>query len=229
MNILFDIGGTHFRYYIINNQNNLIEEQKVKREVNILFQLKETLKIMFSKYDIKEIKVSIAGIVNDKKIYGCMNAGLADGTELIDNFNNIDILYINDGDISLFGEIVFNKLNFNKNNILNIIFGTGVGCGLILNGKIIYNSEIHKFIEPFMKKNYLTNENSILASSFISDQLSKIIELLNLNIIIINGYVNNYKNFKENLINSISCNKYYDTQIIFSECKNPIFCGLLNY
>ena len=80
-----------------------------------------------------------------------------------------------------------------------------------------------------MKKNYLTNENSILVSSFISDQLSKIIELLNLNIIIINGYVNNYKNFKENLINSISCNKYYNTQIIFSECKNPIFFGLLNY
>ena len=31
MNLLFDLGGTHFRYYI-TNKNNLIYEQKIKRD-----------------------------------------------------------------------------------------------------------------------------------------------------------------------------------------------------
>lgn len=227
MNLLFDLGGTHFRYYI-TNKNNLIYEQKIKRDSDILNQLNYNLNEIFVKYKITNIKISIAGIVSNYKIFGCMNAGIPNATKLLSSYNNINILYINDGDASLLGELYFNKLDYKSKNILNLIFGTGVGCGLMINGILIKNSEIHKFIEPFMKMNYLTENNMDLVTSFLSEELSKFIEFLNLDYIIINGYVNNYNNFQSNFLKKLNYNEYFQTNIIFSKSKNPIYLGLVS-
>ena len=228
MNLLFDLGGTHFRYYILDN-NILIDQQKYLRENDILEQLYKYLNDIFLIYKIANVKISIAGIVSNYQIFGCMNAGIINGTKLLKSINNINLSYINDGDASLLGELYFNNLNFKNKNILNLIFGTGVGCGLMIHGKLINNSEIHKFIEPFMKKNYLTENNLDLVTSFLSEELSKFIELLNLDYIIINGYVKNYNSFKSNFIKKLNYNEYFKTNIVFSNCENPIYLGLVNY
>ena len=86
-----------------------------------------------------------------------MNTGLEDNTQLIDNYKNIKINYLNDGDAFILGEVNNLNININDKNILGIIFGTGVGCGLIMNGKLIKNCEIHKYFEGYMKENILTN------------------------------------------------------------------------
>ena len=179
---------------------------------------------------IKNAFVSIAGIVDNNKIYGCMNAGLEDGTELIRTYKDVNIKYINDGDAFILGEAIYNGIDIKKSNVLGIIFGTGVGCGLLINGKAVNNVEIHKFFEKFLKENNLTKENLDDVTEFISKDLSKIIELLNIDVLIINGYVTEFKEFTDNLKGKLTCNKFYlnKLNIINSDCKKSILFGLKN-
>ena len=139
--------------------------------------------------------MSFAGIIHNSKIYGCNNIEINDN-DLMRYYGKIPINYINDGDVFLMGEIKYNLVN-KKYNILGLYFGTGIGCGLIINNKQVYNSEIHRDIEIFMKSNNLTDNNLDEVSKFLGKELSKLIELLNLDyiIIIITGMLINLKCF----------------------------------
>ena len=230
MNIYFDIGGTNFRCYTYNYDifNEIV---KVKIEDNVLEQMKKYINLFLdSNIKIKNAFVSIAGIVNNNKIYGCMNAGLKDGTELVKIYKDVNIKYVNDGDAFILGEVIYNGIDIEKLNVLGIVFGTGVGCGLIINGKAVSNVEIHKFFEKFLKKNNLTKDNLDDVTEFISKDLSKIIELLNIDVLIVNGYVNEFKGFTEKLKSKLTCNKFYfdKLKIINSNCKKSILFGLKN-
>lgn len=229
MNLYFDIGGTNFRYYIYSNNNKLIKTATYKRTNNILEQLYSFIKNLYFFYKFYEIKVAIPGYLKNNHIYGVNNAGIPDGTPLITNFNNIPIEYFNDGDAFIIGELILNDIDKKNYNILGIIFGTGVGSGLIINGKMVINSEIYLFLEDFMKNNYLTNENIDYVTTFLSQEFLKLIYFLNLNYIIINGYVNNFENFSNLILKKIELKSNYDTKIIFSKEKIPNVIGLINY
>lgn len=230
MDLYFDIGGTFFRCYTFNY--DLFKELvKIEIEDNVLEQMKKYINLFLdSNIKIKNVLVSIAGIVDDNKIYGCMNAGLKDGTVLINNYNGIEVKYINDGDAFMLGEVTYNNIDYKRLNVLGIVFGTGVGCGLIVNGEIVKNVEIHKFFEKFLQNNNLTDENLDEVTEFISKDLSKIIELLNIDVLVINGYVNGYSNFTQNLKSKLTCNEFYfkKLKVINSNCKNSILIGLKN-
>ena len=229
MNLYFDIGGTYFRCYIL--EGNLFKEiVRVKISSDILDQLMYYIGKLFNIYSVKRSYVSIAGIVHENKIYGCNNIGLIDGTKLIENYFGVNIKYINDGDAFVLGEVYFNEIDYGPLNVLGIVFGTGVGGGLILNGKIVKNIEIHKFFESFLKENNLSEDNMDEVTDFISIDLSKIIELLNIDVLIINGYVRNYNGFSEMLESKLTCNKYYldKLKVINSLCNNSILLGLKN-
>ena len=147
--------------------------------------------------------------------------------KLIKYNKTFDIIYINDADAYILGEIQQNEIIVKDNNILGIIFGTGVGCGLIMNGSLITNCEIHKYLEPYMKENYLDFDNMIKVSKFLANEFSKFIELLNLDYLIVNGYINNFSLCKCLILKYLSHNKYYKTKIIFSESYLPIVNGLI--
>ena len=228
MLLLFDIGGTNFRYYIYDeNEDILIDIYYVSNEKDVIRLFKNCIRFVniFNKIDY--IFVSFAGIVYDYKIYGCNNIELKDNN-LVRYYRNISINYINDGDVFLMGEIKYNLIS-KKYNTLGLYFGTGIGCGLIINNKQVYNSEIHRDIEIFMKNNNLTENNLDKVSKFLGNEISKLVELLNLDYIIINGYVNKWKMFPDKLINNLNFNKYYNPEIIFSGCDNPIIYGLLEF
>ena len=229
MNLYFDIGGTNFRYYIFSyNNKKLIKSASYKRTNNVLQQLYNFIKNLYLFYKFDVIKVAIPGYVQNNYIYGVNNAGIPDGTQLFTNFNNISIEYFNDGDAFIMGELVSNNIKKIKNNILGIIFGTGVGSGLIINGKLVINSEIFLFLEDFMKNNYLSNENIDYVTTFLSQEFLKLIYLLNLDFIIINGYVNNFENFSNLILKKIILKSNYNTKIIFSNEKIPNVLGLIN-
>jgi hypothetical protein len=228
MLLLFDIGGTNFRYYIYDDyEDNLIDIYCVNNVKDVIRLFKNCISFVNIFNEIDYILVSFAGIIHDSKIYGCNNIEIKDN-DLVRYYGNIPINYINDGDVFLMGEIKYNLVN-KKYNILGLYFGTGIGCGLIINNKQIYNSEIHRDIEIFMKNNKLTDNNLDEVSKFLGKELSKLIELLNLDYIIINGYVNKFKMFSDKLINNIDCNEYYNPEFIFSGCNNPIIYGLLEF
>lgn len=232
MSILFDIGGTNFRCYF-DNSHQFITIKKEERESNILQQMKKCLEELEFRpeLNINKIKVSIAGLVDDYKIFGCSNAGLEDGTKLIENYKDINIKYINDGDAFILGEVFNYNLNTKNKNILGLIFGTGVGCGLILNNELVKNAEIHPYLESFMKENILSEKNIDLVTDFIAESLSKKIKLLNLDVIIFNGYVNKFDNFLEKVIIKLDISDYYYNKldIFVSNCENSILLGLRNF
>ena len=225
MNIYFDIGGTNFRCY-----ENLNELVNVKTEDDVLSQITKTMDKLLIDRNVNRVNICIAGIIEDYKIYGCGNINLKDGSNLLKSYNGIEIKYLNDGDAFVLGEVDYNNICVKNKNILGIIFGTGVGSGLIMNGNLVKNCEINKMLEVFMRDNYLKNENIDLVCKFIGEKLGELIELLNLDIIILNGYINNFSNFKGKLNDSIKCNVYFSKkfEIIISNCKLSNVHGLKN-
>ena len=232
MSILFDIGGTNFRCYF-DDEQQFITIKKEERESDIMKQMKKCLEELEFKGELNfnKIKVSIAGIVDNYTIFGCSNAGLNDGTKLIESYKNINVKYLNDGDAFILGEVLYNNLDIKNNNILGLIFGTGVGCGLIINGELVRNAEIHPYIESFMKENNLNEKNIDLVTDFIAESLSKKIKLLNLDIIIFNGYINQFSNFLEKIIIKLDIGDYHYNKlnIFVSNSKNSILLGLRNF
>ena len=197
MLVLFDIGGTYFRYYISDYYGNIKYQYKNTRDDDVILQLNKSIKNIANNFGhmpdhrsdeneficeidkIDEIRVSVAGIIDKYKIFGCMNAGIPDNTELLKDiklYNRdelIKIKYINDGDAFVLGEVQYNEIQSKNKNILGIVFGTGVGCGLIINGKLIENCEVHRYLEPFMKENKLNYDNIISVCKFLSKEITK--------------------------------------------------------
>tara|TARA_B100000424_G_C22932530_1_gene496034 strand:- start:166 stop:852 length:687 start_codon:yes stop_codon:yes gene_type:complete len=228
MDIIFDIGGTNFRFIIFKN-NEVVSSHSNEVKSDVKKQIEDTLNQVTKNYDINYIKVSIAGIVEDYKIFGCNNIGLKDNTKLMKYYKDIKLVYLNDGDAFILGEVYFHKICIKGKNLLGLIFGTGVGCGVIINGYLVRNCEVHKYLEGYMKKNKLNESNIIEVSKFVANELSKLIELLNLDYIIINGYVNKFNQFESLILEHLSNNSYYNPKIIFSHFENSNIYGLLNF
>lgn len=143
---------------------------------------------------------------------------------LPDKIIDIKCQYMNDGDLALLGEIEYNKVDKNK-NILNLIFGTGVGSGIWCD-KLITNSEVVKIFEGYLGGKKFKKDNiQEIRDKFVFD-LGIVIEMINLDVIIINGFI---KNYKELIISKddLEIRDFYKKklQIIYSDCKEPVILG----
>ncbi len=234
--LYFDIGGTHFRYYVVNkiNHDNEIKYESIvikpHNENNILLNIEKSINYVKKTYKIEYILIALPGIIKNNYVYGVNNVDLKDGTKLIEYHDDIKINYINDGDAYILGEI--SKLtpfyNIEKKNILGLVFGTGVGGGLIIDGNIIKNSEVHPYFESFMKDNFLTKQNIDMVTTFISNELIKLIKLLTLDYILIGGYVSKFENFENLLKLKINLSEFYETKIFVNhQSDDSILKGLI--
>jgi hypothetical protein len=226
MNIVLDIGGTNFRTSYKNYYNKIRHNLNSKKSLFDLIE-KEVLKVI-KKYEINNINniiIALPGIVSDYRLYECCNLNFLNFTDLPKNILNLNCQYINDGDLSLIGEMKYNNIN-EKRNILSLIVGTGVGVGIWCNNNILYNCEVVSLFEPYLGGiNFDDGQIFKIKDKFIND-LSYITELLNLDIIIINGFINNY----DQLIidkNQLNIRNFYKDklEIIYSECKEPVLYG----
>lgn len=232
MNVFIDVGGTNFRYYVYscNNRVKLKSKSLLIDKENTLKQFDKVLIDIFEEFkEILSITVSLPGIVDQYKFFGVNNLNIPDDTILSPSFQNIKIKYINDGDAFIIGETIDKLLTPKNKNIMGLMFGNGVCCGLIINGSIIWNSEVNTIFEPFMSQNYLTSNNVETVTDFIAIKVVKLVSLLNLDYIVIGGYVTEVENFVELLQDKINIRKFYGTKIIFSKSKNSILRGLQYY
>lgn len=226
MNIYFDIGGTNFRCFICDLMNNNCEKIIEKTQKLVLYQIDNHIKKILKRFKINNIIIALPGIIKKNRIYNINNLNLDEGTKLLEIYDNIKIKYINDGDAFVIGETINTLLSPTNKNILGIIFGTGVGGGLIIKGKIIYNCEVEQYFEDFMKNNYLSINNLDLVTSYIAHQLEKLIKILNLDYILINGYVNKFEDFGKMINDKIKLNKFYNTKIIICKSEDSNLVGL---
>lgn len=243
--LLIDIGGTFFKYCIYNKENKQIvdinkfpsdKENIHKQLINFLNHYTDFYK------SFQNILISIACItIYDKKVnkYNLYptpdptsNLNITKILNIPKIYKKIPIKMINDADAYILGQkYKYKDINFKTKNCLGIIFGTGVGSGISIQNNIIYNSHINQILEDYMKKNYLTNENLEECCIFIAKELSKIIELLNIDVIFISGYVLQFENFKQKIMNNLTLQSYFKDKLEIYLCdhekNNSIFYGLL--
>ena len=145
--LIFDIGGTNTKVAFFRN-NKLIENKSFKTVKNNSL-LKELIsEILFFKkeYRINEfegIAVSAPGFLERKKLMmtaptnipGIRNLSLIPMKKFCKKF-----VFENDADCAAFGAFVLE--NKKTKNLACITLGTGVGCGLILNGKLYYGNKV---------------------------------------------------------------------------------------
>lgn len=238
--IVLDIGGTFIRSAIsINNKLLNIIQSDSENKDNILLdkikqQIKEQLKYSKeNKYKIEGIGISTGGIVDSENntIKESINIDNWDNIKIPNKIKNIRIKIENDGNCSLLAEIEDKKLT-KYNNIIGLIIGTGVGVGIKINNKIINNSECGKIFEELLKSSELDinkNNKSYMENIGLTfaNELIKLTELLCVEKIIINGFINKYPliinsliiNFKKNL------RKFYKCDIIISHLNNQGLLG----
>ena len=216
-----DIGGTHIR---LKSGNIYIKSShNAKSFANLTIHIDNFVKNIDNKIDL--IVIALPCIIDNYIAYNQTNLKFLDKFKLPVAIHNIKVIYMNDGDLSLLGEIKYHNIDYHNHNILSLIFGTGVGCGLWIN-KQIKNSEVYQIFEDYLGGKTFNKDNIInIRSQFISN-LGFLIELLNLKFIILNGFIKNYDTLKIS-IDDLNIPDYYkkNLNIVYSECENPVILG----
>jgi predicted NBD/HSP70 family sugar kinase len=230
LQFLFDIGGTHFRSGISYNKT-----MKFTKEQNKFSSFQEIIDYMkkyintniktYSDYKSACAVIAIAGIVENNCVISASNLSFLDNKRFPDKIENIPLFAINDADASILGEISYNHLNSSK-NILSLIFGTGVGSGLWINNCLVLNSEADGLFEKYLSGTVFDEDNPEKMYKKFKKSLKNVIEFLNIDIVVINGFIKQYDIFK-NINEDIEVRPYFKDklEIIFSECVEPVIYG----
>lgn len=161
-----DIGGTSVKIGVVDDGYNVIcktnIDTKAKRPCeelcediyNAIVGLTGENNIDLSKIDT--IGVSCAGIISDGKIVLAGNLGYknVDITAIFEKISGKKIYVQNDANVATFGELIAG-CGKGFGSMCAVTIGTGVGGGVVINGKIIegyngYAGEIgHMIVEPF--------------------------------------------------------------------------------
>ena len=123
-----DIGGTNIDIVLLNKNFRSIGVYPTKSNYAKLYQLIENL---ITQYKPKSIGIGAAMWFKDNKPVKAPNLPIT--VEVKDQFLNTPLFW--DNDANCFALYCSSKTG--KRNILGITIGTGIGCGIVIDGKII--------------------------------------------------------------------------------------------
>lgn len=154
MKIGIDLGGSHIGFGVIEN-NNIIEqfekdftdEDKAHIIEVIESYIIEKVKEIEQKYKIETIGIAVPGSVKDGIILKMVNLGIYNYNikQKLEESLNKPISVRNDAKcacIAEFNDIVKKDAKYSNSNIVFLSIGTGIGGGVIYNGKLL---EGHNF------------------------------------------------------------------------------------
>ena len=142
----FDIGGTFIKYAMIDEQGMVHEQGKITTPVQnqkkeILYRICEVIYEFEKSYKIHSVGVSSCGIIDNIKgevLYSANISGYS-GTKIADYIYS-ETGYVasieNDVRSACLGEM-WKGVGQGKEHIVLITLGTGIGSGIIINGKIL--------------------------------------------------------------------------------------------
>ena len=143
MNCLsFDVGGTTIKYGVINNSYEVIHKDKIptpKDEEKFIESLSEIIQKNIN--NISKVSVGMPGYVNvasNKYLYGPHLPFEIDFSKL-SNFSDYEFYLDNDGNVAAYCEYFLNYKN-KYSNLIMLTFGTGVGGGIISEGRLLRGS-----------------------------------------------------------------------------------------
>ena len=140
MNCLsFDVGGTTIKYGVINDRYEVLLKDKIptpKDEEKFIESVSEIIQKNIE--NISKVSIAMPGyvnIANNKYLYGPHLQYGIDFSKL-SNFSEYDFYLDNDGNVAAYCEYLLNyKTNYS--NLIMLTFGTGVGGGIISEGKLL--------------------------------------------------------------------------------------------
>ena len=151
-----DIGGTNVKYAELNNAGNIIEQGKIKTSHDKEQFLKNIDRIVakYVKKGIKGIAFCAPGKIAHTKIHFGGALPFLDGIDFAVRYKKYDIpvTVINDGKASVLAENWLGSLK-DMRNCAAITLGTGVGGGIIVNGKLLNGAHFQAGELSFLQLN----------------------------------------------------------------------------
>lgn len=151
-----DIGGTNVKYAELNNAGNIIEQGKIKTSHDKEQFLKNIDQIVekYLKKEIKGIAFCAPGKIAHTKIHFDGALPFLDGIDFAVRYKKYDIpvTVINDGKASVLAENWLGSLK-DMQNCAAITLGTGVGGGIIVNGKLLNGAHFQAGELSFLQLN----------------------------------------------------------------------------
>jgi predicted NBD/HSP70 family sugar kinase len=140
MNCLsFDVGGTTIKYGVVNDRYEVLLKDKIptpKDEEKFIESISEIIQKNIE--NISKVSIAMPGyvnIANNKYLYGPHLQYDIDFSKL-SNFSEYEFYLDNDGNVAAYCEYLLNyKTKYS--NLIMLTFGTGVGGGIISEGKLL--------------------------------------------------------------------------------------------
>ncbi|MGL5647456.1 MAG: ROK family protein [Clostridium sp.] len=225
--LAFDIGGTNTKYGIVNEMGDILEKGKEKTKAENEDVFIESLTNIIEKYkeSIEGVAISMPGFINAEKgipevcyAINCMEKKSI--TEILKEKTGLKVTVENDGKCAALAE----KFNGNAkecNDFICLTFGTGVGGGIFLNGKIIRGNSFRAGELGFMVCEGLTDKGGQGMLSTTASTLS-----------LVNMY-KEYKNIDMDIeVNGeevfIEAEKNKEVQAILKKWYKSISIGIMN-
>ena len=147
-----DIGGTTVKLGIFTVEGNLIKKWEIETRLVengkfILEDITNSINEVFKDENINKDEVLGVGlgvpgpVKDDGRVLGCVNLGWPEFnvSEELSQLLNLDVKVANDANIAALGEL-FQGGGKGYNNMIMVTLGTGVGGGVIIDGKVIAGS-----------------------------------------------------------------------------------------
>jgi glucokinase len=140
MNCLaFDVGGTTVKYGVIDRSYKVLKKDKIPtpdNEEKFIDSISEIIKENIS--NISKVSIAMPGFVNfEKKQYSYgPNLQYDINFSKLVNFTDYEFYLDNDGNVAAYCEYLLSYKN-KFSNLIMLTFGTGVGGGIISEGKLL--------------------------------------------------------------------------------------------
>lgn len=147
-----DIGGTNTVFGFVNKEGEIICEASIttcaEKDAEQLFErLFTEIDKFFAKYknDFKLIGVGI-GAPNANYYKGTIEAppnlnwGIVNVFDIVKRYSSLPVILTNDANAAAIGEMTFGAAKGMK-NFIEITLGTGLGSGIVLDGKLVYGQD----------------------------------------------------------------------------------------
>lgn len=150
MKIGIDLGGSHIAVGVVDNNNELIEKiekdfsEEDKMDIITVTQkfIVENVKIFEENYEIESIGIAVPGVAKNGVIIKTVNLGINnyDIKSSLEEKLQKKVNVRNDGKcacIAEFKNLIKEDKTIENANILFLTIGTGIGGGIIYNGKLL--------------------------------------------------------------------------------------------
>ena len=144
-----DIGGTTVKFGLFSNEGELlhkweIETRTIDNGKYILVDITDSINTVLderniSKDEVLGVGVGVPGPVkNDGTVLGCVNLGwpVLNVSTVLGELLNIPVKVANDANIAALGEM-YKGGGIGCKNMIMVTLGTGVGGGVIIDGKVV--------------------------------------------------------------------------------------------